>query len=92
MVQKNPIIWDVDISAVISILVETKDNSKYLTEYLDKIIRPLILILPKMSGYDETFKFKDRDKDKKVFLQSDNNILEKYRTIWTEIKTYKIFN
>ena len=45
-----------------------------------------------MSGYDETFKFKDRDKDKKVFLKSDNNILEKYRTIWTEIKTYKIFN
>ena len=36
---------------VISKLIETKTNSKYLIGYLDKLIRPLILILPKMSGY-----------------------------------------
>ena len=34
---------------VISDLIETKTNSKYLIGYLDKVIRPLILILPKMS-------------------------------------------
>ena len=30
----------------ISKLVETKINSKYLIEYLHKVIRPLVLILP----------------------------------------------
>ena len=34
---------------VISDLIETKTNSKYLIGYLDKLIRPLVLILPKMS-------------------------------------------
>ena len=34
---------------VISDLIETKTNSKYLIGYLDKVIRPLVLILPKMS-------------------------------------------
>ena len=32
--------------------------------YLDKVIRPLNLILPKMSGYVTTLKVKDGDKDK----------------------------
>ena len=43
-------------------LIETKNNSKYLTGYLDKVIRPLVLILPKMSRYVKTFKVKDEDK------------------------------
>ena len=43
----------------LSRLVETKTNSKYLIEYLDKFIRLLMLILPKMSGYVKTFKDKD---------------------------------
>ena len=34
---------------VISDLIETKTNSKYLIGYLDKVVRPLVLILPKMS-------------------------------------------
>ena len=34
---------------VISDLIETKTNSKYLIGYLDKVIIPLVLILPKMS-------------------------------------------
>ena len=29
---------------------------KYLIGYLDKVIRPLALLLPKMSGYVKTFK------------------------------------
>ena len=38
-------------NAVISKLVETKTNSKYLIGYLDKVIRPLVLVLRKMSEY-----------------------------------------
>ena len=44
---------------VISKLIETKTNSQYLIGYLDKVIRPLVLIMPKMSGYVQTFKVKD---------------------------------
>ena len=52
MVQKKTInIWDVNLGNIVILkLVETKTNSKYLVGYLDKVIRPLILILPKMRG------------------------------------------
>ena len=36
---------------VILKLAGTKSNSKYLIRNLDKSIRTLVLILPKMSGY-----------------------------------------
>ena len=42
-----------------------KTNSKYQIGYLDKVIIPLVSILPKMSGYVKTFKVEDEDKDKK---------------------------
>ena len=50
---KKPIkIWDVNVdNIVISKLIERNNNYKYLTGYLDEVIKPLILILPKMSGY-----------------------------------------
>ena len=32
--------------------------------YLDKAIRPLVLIMPTMSGYVKTFKTKEGNKDK----------------------------
>ena len=51
---------------VISKLVETKTNSKYLNGYLDKVIRPLVLILPKMSGCVKTFKDGDKDENNKL--------------------------
>ena len=51
------------INFVISKTVETKNNSKYLTGYLDEVIRPLVLILPKTSGYVKTFKYQSRDKN-----------------------------
>ena len=35
-----------------------------MIRYLDKFIRPLGLIMPKMSGYVKTSKVKDEDKDK----------------------------
>ena len=58
--EKKPIkIWDVNVdNIVISKLVKTNTNSKYLIGYLDKAIRPLVLIMPKMSGYANTFHLK----------------------------------
>ena len=44
---------------VVSKLVKTKTVSKCLIENLDKVVRPLVLIMPKMSGYVKTFKVKD---------------------------------
>ena len=54
---KKPIkIWDVNVdNIVISKLIETKINSKYLIGYSDKAITPLVLVMPKMSGYVKTF-------------------------------------
>ena len=58
---KRPIkIWDVNVdNTVISKLVKTKTNSKYLIGYLDKTIRLLVLIMPKMKGYVKTPKVKE---------------------------------
>ena len=48
--KKSIIIWDVKVdNVVISKLVKTKTDSKYLIGYLDKYIRLLILIMPNMS-------------------------------------------
>ena len=59
---KRPInIWHVNVDNIlISELVETKTKYKYLIGYLDKVVRPLVLILPKRSGYVKTFKVKDK--------------------------------
>ena len=68
-----------------------KDNSWYLHE----VIRSLVLILPKMSGYVQTFKNKDGDKDKNKnnelmpFCINDDKPLEKYKTICTKIEDLK---
>ena len=45
-------IWDVNVdNIVVSKLIETKTNSKYLIGMkFDKAIRPLVLTMPKMSG------------------------------------------
>ena len=51
MVQKINI-WYINVdNIVISKLVETKSNSKDLIRYLDKVVRPLVFVLPRMSGY-----------------------------------------
>ena len=46
---KKPIkMWDVNVdNIVISKLVKTKTNSKYLIRHLDKAVRPLALVIPK---------------------------------------------
>ena len=47
---RKPIkIWYGDVNdIVISKLIKTKINSKFLTRYLDDFIRPLVLLLCKM--------------------------------------------
>ena len=72
---KKPInIWDINIeNIVISKLVKENTNSKYLIRIeFDKAIRPLALIVPKMSGYVKIFKVKEGDKDKNNKLMSFN--------------------
>ena len=80
-------------SIVVSKLVTTKTNSMYFIWYLDKTIRPLVLILPKMSGYVKTFKDNSEDKNKINKLMNlcidDQKLLEKYKTIWTMIENLK---
>ena len=67
------------------------NNSKYLIGYLNDVIRPLVLILPKTSGYVKTFKDKVGDKDKNndklmPFRRDDDKLLEKYKTISFKIE------
>ena len=63
---------------------------------LDKVIRPLVLILPKMSEYVKTFKVKDWDKDKNnnliSFHRFDEKLSENYKTLRTKIEDLKILN
>ena len=59
---KSPIkILDVNVdNIVISKLVKAKTNSKYLIGIkFNKAVRPLVLRMPKISGYIETFKVKE---------------------------------
>ena len=64
MVQKKTLkIWHVAVdNVVISKLIEPKNSSKYLIvirwHRTYDAIRPVVLILPKMSGYVKTFKDK----------------------------------
>ena len=52
---------NVDVDNIIILkLIETKNNSKYLIGYLDDVIRALVLILLKMSGYFRPVKDKER--------------------------------
>ena len=45
-------------------------NCKYCIEYLDKAVRSLVLIMPKMSRYVKTFKVKEGGKYKNNTLMS----------------------
>ena len=78
--------WNVNVNnIVISKIIKAKTNSKYLTGYLDKAIGPLVLIMPKMSGYVKIFKVKDGDEVKINKLMSfridDEKLLKKYKAI-----------
>ena len=91
MLQKRPIkIWDANVdNIVISKLVKTKTNSKYLIGYSDKVIRALILIMPKMSGYVKTFQVEVKKSKLMSFRIDDEKLLEKYKAVWTKIENLK---
>ena len=83
-------IWDVNVdSTVISRLVKTKTNSKYLIWYSDKATRPLALIMSKMTAYVKTFKVEDKNNKLKSFRIYDKELLEKYKASWTKIEDFK---
>ena len=69
--------------------MKTETNSKYLTGYLDKAMRPLVLIMPKMNGYVKTFKAKEGGNKLMSFLIDDEKLSEKYKGTWTKIKGLK---
>ena len=76
-------------NTIILKLAETKNNSKYLIGYLDDVIRPLVLVLPKLSGYLKTFNGRDKN-NKLISLRVDDDmLLEKYKTIWIKIEDFK---
>ena len=51
-------------------MVQTKSNSEYLIGFLDKVTRPLVLVMAKIRGYDKTLKVEDWDKNKNKNLMS----------------------
>ena len=56
---------------------------------LDKAIRPLVLIMPKMSGFAKTFKVEDKIEKLISFRTDDEKLLEKYKAIWTKTEDLK---
>ena len=60
-----------------------------LIGYLDKAIRSLILVLPKMSGYVKTIEIKDKNNKSMYFGKDDEKLLGKNETIWTKIEDLK---
>ena len=57
--------------------------------YSDKTIRPLVLIMPKMSGYVKTFKVKEGNSKLMSFRIDDEKLLEKYKAIRIKIEDLK---
>ena len=84
---KRPMkIWDVNVdNIVISKLVKTKTNSKYLIA-----IRPLVLIMPEMSVNVKTKNIEDKKDKLMSFRIDDEKLLEKYKAISTKIEGLKI--
>ena len=66
-----------------------------MIRYLDKVIRLLALILPKMSGYVKKIEDEVEDEDKyktNKLISScrvDEKRLLKYKTLWTKIEDLK---
>ena len=55
----------------------------------DKAIRILVLIMPKLSGYVNTFEVKEGDKDKNnklLFCINVEKLLEKYKAFSTKVE------
>ena len=78
---------------IISKLVELKNNSNYLIGYSYEVIKTLVLVLSKLSGYIKTSKDKGVDKNENNKLMSlhigNDKLLEEYKTIWSKIEDLK---
>ena len=71
-------------------MIKPRNISQCLIGYLHEVIKPLVLIIPKMSWYIKTVKEKN---NKLTSFRMDNvKLLEKYKTIWTKIEDLKILN
>ena len=57
--------------------------------YLDKDIRPLVFIMPKMIWYVKAFKAEGKVNKLVSFRIDDKKLLEKYKAIWTKIEDSK---
>ena len=57
--------------------------------YLDKDIRPLVLIMPKMRWYVKKFKVEDKSNELMSFCIGDEKLLQTYKPIWTKIEDLK---
>ena len=82
---KSPILIDyIDINKIVvsNKISYGKNDFKYFIGYKDaKRIRPLCILLPKISAYRRNF-----DKTKCVsFLTKDEKLLEKYNEIWKKV-------
>ena len=54
--------------------------------YFDKAVRPLDLIIPKMSWYIKAFKIEDESSKLMSFQIDDEKLLEKYKANWSKIE------
>ena len=54
--------------------------------YIDKAVRPLVLIIPKMSWYIKAFKIEDESSKLMSFQIDDEKLLEKYKANWSKIE------
>ena len=90
MCKKTINIWDANVDNIaISKLVDTKTNSKFLIRFLDKAIKVLVLVLPKMVDMLKHLKVKMKIIKLMSFSINENELLEKYQAIWTKIKDLK---
>ena len=80
-------------NTVISKSVKSKPNSKYFIKIkFVEAIRPLVLIMAKISEYVKAFKVKEEDKDKNNKLMSFSinykKLFEKFEFNWSKIEDF----
>ena len=81
----NLFLGDVDLDKiVVSNKWKINENTcKYYVGYCkDELVRPLCIIMPRMSGYVKYF---DNGGKNISFLSDDKDVYEKYGAIWTKV-------
>ena len=79
-------IKDIDTTKILIFRPESYDKNnvkKYIIGYNNNTIRPLQLFLPKMTGYLNIFE--DGNRKMSFLADNQNELLEKYMTIWEKI-------